>query len=209
MSQQINLFSPIFLKKKKYFSAVTMLQALGLIVLGSAVFWGYAVSQVSSLGRQAVETDKRLKVERQRFARLSAEYSPERKSKELEAEVKKAEAQVRSRQQIVDVLRSGVLGNTEGYSQYFRAFARQSINGLWLTDLSIVGAGSEIGVGGRVLSPELVPAYVQRLRQEPVMEGKSFGSLRIQRPRPAAAPGAPSVAYLEFSLQSAASGAAK
>ena len=32
MSQQINLFNPIFMKQKKYFSVTTMLQALGLIV---------------------------------------------------------------------------------------------------------------------------------------------------------------------------------
>ena len=47
MSQQINLFNPIFLKQKKYFSVVTMLQALLLIVLGSMLFFAYARSLVS------------------------------------------------------------------------------------------------------------------------------------------------------------------
>ena len=42
MSQQINLFNPLFLEKKKYFSAVTMTQALGLIVLGMAGFYTFA-----------------------------------------------------------------------------------------------------------------------------------------------------------------------
>ena len=49
MSQQINLFNPVFLKQKKYFSVMTMLQALGLIVLGSIVFYGYAWYQVQQL----------------------------------------------------------------------------------------------------------------------------------------------------------------
>ena len=34
MAQQINLFNPIFLKQKRYFSATAMAQAGGLIVLG-------------------------------------------------------------------------------------------------------------------------------------------------------------------------------
>ena len=38
MSQQINLYNPLFLEKKKYFSAVTMTQAIGLIVVGMTAF---------------------------------------------------------------------------------------------------------------------------------------------------------------------------
>ena len=34
MSQQINLFNPLFMRKEKYFSARTMLQSLVLIALG-------------------------------------------------------------------------------------------------------------------------------------------------------------------------------
>ncbi len=51
MSQQINLFNPVFLTQKKYFSVLTMLQALGLIVLGSALFYGYALYQVAQMSK--------------------------------------------------------------------------------------------------------------------------------------------------------------
>ena len=37
MSQQINLFNPIFLKQKKTFSAVNMLDALALLLVGVAL----------------------------------------------------------------------------------------------------------------------------------------------------------------------------
>ena len=39
MSQQINLYNPIFRKQKKVFSSTTMLQGLALIVLVVAVFY--------------------------------------------------------------------------------------------------------------------------------------------------------------------------
>ena len=38
MTQQINLFNPIFLKQKKIFSAVNMLDALALLLVGIALF---------------------------------------------------------------------------------------------------------------------------------------------------------------------------
>jgi hypothetical protein len=48
VSQQINLYSPIFRKQPKVFSATTMLQAFALIVLVIAVFL-YAVSLQTSV----------------------------------------------------------------------------------------------------------------------------------------------------------------
>ena len=53
MSQQINLFNPLFLRKEKYFSVRTMLQSLGLIALGLAVLYAYALMQTRELERLA------------------------------------------------------------------------------------------------------------------------------------------------------------
>jgi hypothetical protein len=36
---------------------------------------------------------------------------------------------------------------------------------------------------GRALQPEMVPAYMNRLRREPVMQGKSFATLEMQVPQ--------------------------
>jgi hypothetical protein len=109
------------------------------------------------------------------------------------------------------------LGNAAGYAEYFRAFSRQNVSGLWLTGVSIVGAGNDIGVQGRAMQPTLIPAYIARLKSERIMHGKSFASLDISRPDaqpvPAAAPtAAPAPAapvavtapFVQFSLQSTA-----
>ena len=42
MSQQINLFNPVFLKQKKVFSAVNMVDAMAALIVGVAVFYAYA-----------------------------------------------------------------------------------------------------------------------------------------------------------------------
>ncbi len=183
MSQQINLFNPIFLKKKKYFSTVAMAQSLGLLLLGSAFVAGYAHFQVASLNKEAAITRMHLADAQTQLAKIRAENAPRQKSQALENQIAKAEAETQSLKQVFDTLQKGDIGNTEGYSEYLRAFSRQIVDGVWLTGLTLVGAGNEIGVDGRALQPELVATYMNRLKREPVLQGKSFGTLHMQVPQ--------------------------
>jgi hypothetical protein len=201
MSQQINLFNPVFLKQKKYFSVLAMLQALGLIVLGSGLFYGYAVYQVKLLAQQSEETSRRYAAEQVRFSNFSNDFSPQKSGEMLLAELKKAESDAAAQKEILDALKSGVIGNTEGYSEYLRAFARQTVSGLWLTGFDIEGDGAPMVLNGAALSPQLVPKYIQRLGKEKSMRGKTFAYLQMQQPK--ATPGqVASKSYVEFTMQS-------
>ena len=200
MSQQINLFNPIFMKQKKYFSVVTMLQALGMIVIGSALFYGYAVYQVNQLSRQADEMSKRYAAEQTRLLNFTSEFSPQRTSQMLEEEQKQLEVQAAAQEKLLTTLKSGAIGNVEGYSGYMRAFARQSVKGLWLTAFDIVGDGAQISLSGAVVNPQLVPSYIQRLGNEKVMRGKTFSTLQMQLPKGNADGSA--ARYVEFNLRS-------
>lgn len=112
MSQQINLFNPIFMKQRKYFSLLTMLQALGMIVAGSLLFYGYALYQVNQLAGQATESTKRYDAEQARLARLAAEFSPQHANQLLQGEVQQLEMAFAEQTVLIDALKSGVAGNT-------------------------------------------------------------------------------------------------
>lgn len=213
MSQQINLFNPIFLKREKYFSAITMLQGLGLILAGSILVMIYARAQLSSLEAEAKATAVRLKSTQAQLAKVTTTYGARPASKALEQEIRKVESDIRVQQQVLAVVHKGNFDRTQGYSEYFRALARQIVDGLWLTGFTIVGTGSGIELHGRALRPELVPEYINRLKREPVMEGKSFSALQMDMPLLDAAgksegsgvvkiAGRTPAGYLEFSLQS-------
>ena len=61
------------------------------------------------------------------------------------AALKLAEKDLGKHQVAGDIgLKSGGIGNTKGYSEYFRAFARQSVSGLWLTGFDINGDGAQM-----------------------------------------------------------------
>ena len=199
MSQQINLFNPAFLKQKRHFSASAMLQSLLLIAFGTALFYGYAAYQVRELGKLSGETAKRYAAEQAKLTRHMAEFSPQQAGQQLTEELKKAEAQLIAQHEIIEVMKTGGMGNTSGYSEYMRAFARQVVNGLWLTGFQIIGDAAQISMSGAALSPELVPSYLQKLGQEKIMRGKTFASLQLRQPK---AENGKAARHIEFSLQS-------
>jgi hypothetical protein len=180
MIQQINLFNPIFLRQKKYFSAVTMAQGLGAILLGATVLAGYARYQLYELGKEAESTRAQLTSVQAQQKKMTAQYAPKQKDKQLEAQIGSSEVDANSLLQVFSLLDGGDLGNTKGYAEYMRAFSRQIVQGVWLTGFQIRGAGHDIALQGRALQPDLVPAYISRLRNEPVLQGRSFAALEMQ-----------------------------
>lgn len=182
MSQQINLYNPIFLKTKKTFSALAILQSFALITLGSLGVALYVSLQAAGLQRSADTLSSQLHAVEAQVSVLRAENAGQVKNTALESALAKTEAEIRAKQQIADVLKSRDFGNTQGYSSYMAAFARQIPSGLWLTGFTILGGGSELALQGRTLKPELVAMYVGQLKRETIMQGKSFSALKMELP---------------------------
>jgi len=208
MSQQINLFNPAFEQQKNLLSANGMAAAAGVVALIMAA-WGYAAhAQVATLQAEADAGAQQLEAAQARLAEAAGKALPRGLDAALAGQITDAEARRDALRRVADIIQRGELGNTQGYAEYFRALARQRVEGLWLTGVRIGGAGLDLGVQGRALDPALVPGFLARLRNEPVMQGKPVGSLRI-----GAAPdlkgldgdgketSAPA-SYVEFSLQS-------
>jgi hypothetical protein len=175
MSQQINLFNPLFLRKEKYFSARTMLQSLGMIAIGLAVFYAYALMQTRELERLAGDYGRQLASQREQFIQLGNLGS----SKLLEAEVARLEADGRARRSVLAMMQGGEFGNTDGFSRYFAAFGRHAMRGVWLTGFSVGESGNELKIRGRVLYADLVPAYLKALNNEDVMRGRLVTELKL------------------------------
>lgn len=175
MSQQINLYNPLFLRKEKYFSARTMLQSLALIALGLALLYAYALVQTRELEGVAGDSGRQLAAQRDQFIGLSGQS----RSKLLEAEVARLGADLRARRAVLEVTQGGGFGNTDGFSRYFAAFGRHAMRGVWLTGFSVGDGGNELKIRGRVLYPDLVPAYLKALNVEDVMRGRLVTELKL------------------------------
>jgi Fimbrial assembly protein (PilN) len=86
---------------------------------------------------------------------------------------------VKARQSVLAVLSTGELGNTTGFSEFLAAFGRRVVPGVWLTALSIGESGNDLQVSGRALRPELVPAYLKALSDEPMMRGRRVTEMKL------------------------------
>ena len=213
MSQQINLFNPAFKKQSKSFSLLTMLQALGVLTLGSLLLYGYEGYQGRQLDGHFDENARRLGAEQKRLDRLRAEFLPQQFGPALQNEVQQLEKRLGEQAGIIETLRLGGVGNVVGYSEYMRAFSRQVLQGLWLTGFHLSDGAVQISLTGAALDPGLLPAYIQRLAQEQVMRGKTFANLEMQQSKldaSAAAGAAPRyVEFKLFSIQDSEAGDAK
>jgi Tfp pilus assembly protein PilN len=179
MSQQINLYNPQFLKQEKHFSARTIVQALGLIALGLGAVYVYALVQTRAAESLARDMGNQLSAQREQFTTLTAKFSPEGRNKALEAEVARLDAELKARQGLLAALGTSELGNTTGFSEFLAALGRRAMPGVWLTGLSIGEAGNDLKVQGRALRPDLVPAYLKALNNEPMMRGRSVTEMKL------------------------------
>jgi len=212
LSQQINLYNEAFRKQKKPFSALAMAQALGFIAIGTLVVAGYTGYRVRALAALDAQAQRQLEGQQAQLALLAKEQGQGRNGS-LADELVRLESQAKTRRDLLSSLRTGALGNVEGFSRYLAAFARQRTDGVWLTGLAIGGDENELQVRGRVLRPELVPAYLRALNNEDVMRGRSVTELSlnaVQEPRANVTPGQPGVRpgteqaplrFVEFSLR--------
>lgn len=199
MSQEINLYNPLFLKQEKQFSVRTMLQGLGAVLVGVLVLTVFAVMQTQSVERLNRQYSEQVAAQREQFVAI-ARRAPQSRSQALESEVARLEAEVRARRELIASLGSGELGNVAGFSGFMAAFGRQATPGLWLTGFTIAEAGNELQLRGRALRPELVPAYLRKLSEEPVMRGRSVTEMRLSAPKP------DQQKYVEFTMSTGARG---
>ncbi len=203
MTQQINLLNPIFRPRWLVVSAARVALSLaGLLLLLIAVH-AYQGDQVAHLQHELQSAQETLKAYQQSIDKMKkvATGVPQ---PALEAEIAKLQAQLKSQQENMAIVQSGAIGDRSGFSEYFRAFSRQAVEGLWLTGFSITGGKGDIMMRGRVTDAALVPDYIKRLNNEYVLKGRSFATLEMKRPTIAASgtgqPAARPAPYLEFRL---------
>lgn len=179
MSQQINLFNPVFLKQAKYFSAVTMAQSLAVVFVGTLLIFAYSAYQNGVLEKTAQATADEVKQRRDQLLKFGAEYSGSGSSKLLEEELARLEARLKTRQQLLSELKGGGDASDEGFSGHMAALSRQSIQGVWLTGFLLGGTGSDVVLKGRALNAELVPTYLRSLGGSDTLRGRAVTDLKM------------------------------
>lgn len=209
MSQQINLFNPVFLKQERLFSARALGQALLLMACGLILLSVVAHYRIADTRSQAVAVAKRLESTRGQLLKMIEMSKPAERNASLDDDIRKLELRVAASKDVLGFLQKRDFGESVAYSDAFRGFSRKAMPGIWLTGFALSDGGQSIEISGRAAQPSLVPAYIRALGNDPAFKGKSFSSVMIRSPQvvPVAAtadsakavPAAP-IASVEFFL---------
>lgn len=187
MSQQINLYSPSFRKPKKLFTARTMVEALAVVLIALMTLYVYARFQVNVLAREASAFDERVRAGLERVKKIPGAPAAA-DDKQLDARIAELQTRLQATEQLLG--QASMSRSTASYAEPLRALARQRVDGVWLTSITLAGDTGDLSLAGRALRAELVPRYIARLTGDPALRGRRFATLAIERDAPAKSEGA-------------------
>jgi Tfp pilus assembly protein PilN len=188
VSQQINLYQPIFRKEKIVFSAQTILwMAVGLTVL--LVLWSVLVSQ--RIGRLEAELTRQHQAEQravEQVAELRESMPPDEPDAGLLAEVDSLRERRQGLRESLAALERRMPAAEIDLLGRLDALASEVPDGLWLTRLHMADQGKTLSIEGNALEPRLVPAWLSALSGAERFSGLGFRQIRLTE-RPDQAPG--------------------
>ena len=180
MSQQINLYHPGLRPAQRPLTAARL--ALGVVVLGFALaaFYAFAEFQVHRSELALAEANSEFKALQERILKIGG-TAGQAGARSVEASIATAEAEVRIREAVLKRLGGGDLGSTQGFSAYLTALARQRVEGVWITGLTVTGDSGDFTLQGGVSRPEILLEYIRKLSREEVLKGRQIGDFRMLR----------------------------
>jgi len=183
MPQQINLYNAAFEEQRARLSFKSAVIGWTAVTACVAAWAANEVMNLQAAEKQNRELTSQISAAQAEIPPLASRVAGRKQSEELTAEITKLEKEVLGRQDVMAVLQSGRLGDTRGFSEHLKAFARQSFEGVWLTGLEIGAGGRDVVMEGRALQPAQVAGYLKRLNAESLMQGHPFAELLIQLPK--------------------------
>lgn len=177
MSQQINLLLPELRPRHDWlaFPSVMGMAAFGLAVMLIAAAWG--LFRVQTLSAAQTQLDVEAKTLQQQVQSLSQQIASRQGNPALQDQINRLKDMLQQRDAILSVVEAGKLTPGSGYAEVMRGFARQTMDGLWLTEFSF--SGSDARIRGRLTDPSLLPLYIRRLNGESVFQGRRFAALNM------------------------------
>lgn len=183
MSQQINLLNTALIKQKDYLNPTNIAMTLGLLSALMLGYYGYAQKELSTLSAQRSQIAEELSSMNAQLKQTTLLHTPRAPNKALLDEISQLEQKEVMQQQILQTVNQSATSPDKGYAALMRAFAKQSMDGLWLTNFSFDNKSQKLNISGRTLQAEFVPEYISRLGNEPALKGKLFSALNMRLPK--------------------------
>lgn len=179
MVQQINLLTPILLKPKRYFSALAMLQSLGLLLLVGLAFALWLSLQAKQANTEFVAAQARSVAEQQRLVQALALLPSAINAAQLQQRINQLDEDNLQLQQTLDALTRGVAPEGARHSDLLRLLAQSVPPSIWLSDLRWQTGRLELS--GATLEPAAVQRWLKSLAQQPLLAALPLGTVKVEK----------------------------
>lgn len=187
MAQQINLYSPILMAPRRLFSALAMVQSLGVVTLVLAGLCVWATLSAHTLRRELASSAQAQAAERQRLTQAIAARTPVANSVAvLEQEAALLRETLAQQRRQVDELGRGRMADGRSHAAMLELVARTVPVPVWLTDVRLLEGRLELA--GMTLHPEALRPWLGELARHPLTAGQRLAAVRLERASGAAAP---------------------
>jgi hypothetical protein len=201
MSQQINLISPLLLKKRYAFGLREMALGLGGVAAAALAWGGVLHYQAGVLEARAEQQEAQQTQAQQELDQLAA-AATRPASALLAARVKATQAQVAQREALLASIGGTLAHAATGFSPRLRALAQGSTEGVWLNGFTL--APDQVTLKGSALNAGLLTAYLDRLGKQGAFSGMPFSGMDAALAQSAGDGQADAAKpeYIDFSLHS-------
>lgn len=181
MPQQINLCTPVLQTQRRAFSALAVMQALGLfLVLGAALagYLAWSLHETSESLRRTMAGNQR---ERESLLVAIAAHGSRRgpTPEALALELQALRVRLQQREGLLTELRRGRLVDGLGHAERLRLVAQTIPAQVWVTQ--VVGEDHLLEVQGYALEPADLNDWIARLGAHPLLAGQSLSTVKVER----------------------------
>jgi hypothetical protein len=180
MNQNINLYLHEFKKQKHWLDATAMVQLAGLLAVVLMLVTGVEYWLLARKHTQLALLQSQQATATQATTDLRASFGTQEQDHALLDDIARLEAALSGKQALLDFMHGRQLGNGGGFSQHLTDLSHYHVTGLSLQHVLLENGGTKVQLGGDVLKPELVPQYLQNLRQGSAYTGKIFETVAIK-----------------------------
>lgn len=180
MSQQINLFNPALIRPRDW---LTLKNVVLIYLVSLAVMYGLYNQSQSELAELTTERESAQAALDATMVELSVEKNRTSQSVNNQEDEKVLKALIETRDMQSRMLTTlKLIQNESGQHilDYMQGFAENVMKGVWLTGFKLNHFEQQLSIMGQSLTPELVPAYVEKLGQHVAFHGRLFSGLVLK-----------------------------
>ncbi len=181
MPQQINLCTPILLTQKRYFSALAVVQALGLFVLAGGMlcgYWVWSLNAASDEFRQTLATQGR-ELEGLRVALQASKAAAAPIDTALNDELATRRSEVTQKDLLLQELQRGLYREGFGHSARLQLVAQSIPPQVWVTQ--VLAENGQLALRGYTLEPAALNVWVDKLAASALLQGQKLAALKVEQ----------------------------